>query len=146
MARTPQRIIEAECNQIRRLLEDESKNWTDSEIMEKLGIKQATYYNRKLLIAVQDKEAWQKTRALPLEKRALDILKAFNDGYKTAVTIRDNTAAPEKDRLEAAKTAIKCKVNIFYLMQDGPSPNFKLPPQGVDPNSVIQQKPTLEHR
>lgn len=149
MGRTSNKLIEAECNQIRRLLEDQQKHWTDDEIMEKLHIKRATYYNRKLKIAEEDTAIWQAQRLQPLTKRANDILKAFEDGYFTAVQIRDSPGAPERDRLEAIKMTIKCKVNIFHLMKGGPTPDFDtiIPVQvSQDDKNVQHKNPALESR
>lgn len=125
MARKSAHIIRAEINQVRRLLEDKDRYWTDNEIISKLNLNWRTYYRYKARIAEEDKELWQKIRTESLEKRSLGILQAFDDGYRIAKKIRDNDKAQPKDRMEAARVAIKAKVNIYYLMEDGPLPNLR---------------------
>jgi hypothetical protein len=136
LARKSAHIIRAEINQIRRLLEDKDRYWTDTDIITKLNLNWRTYYRYKARIAEEDKELWQKIRSESLEKRALGILQALDDGYRTAKKIRDNHKALPKDRMEAAKVAIKAKVNIYYLMEDGPLPNLR----------AIREKATTQYQ
>lgn len=136
MARKSKRIIQAEINHLRRLLEDKDHDWTDKEIIDKLKISPATLYRHKNTIDKEIKEEWQKQserakeewnklRFGPLEQRALDILAAMEQSQKVVEEIRDADETPEAVRLEAAKWAVKFRVNIYYLLERGPLPNMK---------------------
>ena len=137
MGNKSKRIIQAELNQIRRLLEAKDHNWTDQEIRQKLDIERRTYYRYKNRIEQEDQEIWQKQtqedkemwerlRTGPLERRALDILTSMEASQKTCEEIRDDDKAPKAVRLEASKWAVKFRVNIYYLLERGPSPNLRV--------------------
>lgn len=125
MGKTPDRQIIAECNQIRRLLDDKDHKWSDLEIIEKLGITQATYYRRKKKIAEIDKELWLSLQREPYEKGILDIFEAMKKCHDLAAKIRDSDGSEDKDRIAAGQLAIKARVFMYHLLHGkGPiSPN-----------------------
>lgn len=155
MARKPERIIKAERDRIRRLLEDKEKNWKDKEIIDKLLISSATYYRHKKAIEKEDQETWQrktqadkdlweKLRTGPLERRALDILAAMEEGYSTCQKIIQDSEAPHAVQLEAAKWAVKFRVNTYYLLEKGPSPNMNVVKVKESINNAAEKIKQLE--
>jgi len=144
-------------NAIRRYLDDKDKQWTDPEIIEKLGLKERTYYNHKARIEKEDNEAWQRKtqedkdlwerlRTGPLERRALDILESMENGYQICQDIKDDSEAPHAVRLEAAKWATKFRVNIYYLLEQGPTPNMNVLRVNTAVNDAKEKIKQLEKR
>jgi len=143
MARKTKKIIEAETNHVRRLLEDKAHIWTDKEIIEKLKMSAATLYRIKNRIESQDSELWQKQnvedkkkwerlRLGPLEKRALDVVDALEEAASVCNEIKNDDEAPHAVRVEASKWAVKFRVNIYYWLERGPTPNMKVLDNGKD--------------
>lgn len=92
----------------------------DCEIMNTLGIPNATYYRYKSKIYKQSKKLWEQVCKESLELRALQIKKSLDLCIKINEEIALDQNQHAKDRMEASQLIVDAQITIFRLLKDGP--------------------------
>ncbi len=120
MGRKPSNIVNAEVNNLRRIIENPNNyNKTDADIMLDLNIGRATYYRYKQKIKEQDIAAWHEIAKESQEQALLKIKKALD--YTTGIykDIVDH-APDQRARIVAAQQIIQNNVWNLKLLEKGP--------------------------
>ena len=122
MSNKSRNLISAETNLIRKFLEQRLELGTSHEdIIQQLGISQATYYRHLQRIQRQDAEKWEKVYLDSAKYRAVQLLTDLQNCRNLCLKIAMDEKEISKDRIEAYKTACEASANIFKLVQEGPT-------------------------
>ena len=125
MSNKSRNLISAETNLIRKFLEQRLELGTSHEdIIQQLGISQATYYRHLQRIQRQDAEKWEKVYLDSAKYRAVQLLTDLQNCRNLCLKIAMDEKEKATDRVEAYKTACEASANIFKLVNDGPT--FKI--------------------
>ena len=115
-------LISAETNLIRKFLEQRLELGTSHEdIIQQLGISQATYYRHLQRIQKQDAEKWEKVYLDSAKYRAVQLLTDLQNCRNLCIKIAMDEKEKVSDRIEAYKTAAEASANIFKLINEGPT-------------------------
>ena len=122
MSNKSRNLISAETNLIRKFLEQRLELGTSHEdIIQQLGISQATYYRHLQRIQRQDAEKWEKVYLDSAKYRAVQLLTDLQNCRNLCLKIAMDEKERSTDRIEAYKTACEASANIFKLVQEGPT-------------------------
>ena len=115
-------LISAETNLIRKFLEQRLELGTSHEdIIQQLGISQATYYRHLQRIQRQDAEKWEKVYLDSAKYRAVQLLTDLQNCRNLCLKIAMDENVEYRDRMEGARTAAEASANIFKLINEGPT-------------------------
>ena len=124
MGRKPKHIVQAEINNIRRMMDDHKQ---DQEIADTLNITTSGLYKLKAKIWNQDKESWAIAAKESLEARAFKIMEVLENCYHINKQIAEDRSKQDKDRIEASQIMVQAQINIFQLLKQGPTFRLQLP-------------------
>jgi hypothetical protein len=119
MGNKPAHVVNAEINQIRRLLEVEPF-LTGREIQQRLNIPERRYHRYLNKMNEQDKEAWQYVIMESLETRALKIKHTYEWGYQKIKEIAEDPTTDDRVKIDAIAAMAQIQVSLFHLRKKGP--------------------------
>jgi hypothetical protein len=121
MSNKSRNLISAETNLIRKFLEQRLELGTSHEdIIQQLGISQATYYRHLQRIQRQDAEKWEKVYLDSAKYRAVQLLTDLQNCRNLCLKTATDEKERSTDRIEAYKTAAEASANIYKLVAEGP--------------------------
>ena len=124
MARKTRQVVQAELNEIRRLVREGKK---DIDIAIAIGIKERALYNLKAKIYQQDREQWANAARESLESRALRIMESLQECYDFNRQLMLDPTEQARDRIEASQIMVQAQINVFQLLKQGPTLRLQLP-------------------
>ena len=124
LARKTRQVVQAELNEIRRLVREGKK---DIDIAIAIGIKERALYNLKAKIYQQDREQWANAARESLESRALRIMESLQECYDFNRQLMLDPTEQARDRIEASQIMVQAQINVFQLLKQGPTLRLQLP-------------------
>ena len=112
-------VLNAELNQIRRLLDENS---TTKRIQEELGLQPKTLQRHLNKIYTIDKALWQERAKESLESRALKIMRSLEQAIEVNTEIATNKEEDPRDRIEASVKVVEANIIAYNLLESGPKP------------------------
>jgi len=145
MPRKSKQMIKAEQNAIARLLEE---GYRDMDIIENLKIPESTFYMHKKAIQDFIGQNWEKIWAESGKYQAVKLIDTFEECYTFNRDIMYSEEKETKDRIEASKTMCEARVNIFNIVNKGPTIKPTRKPEEMIlkpiPPIVLKQDDTTE--
>ena len=124
MVRKSRQVVQAELNEIRRLLSLRNK---DTDIAIALDMTLRQLYRLKVKIYEQDRIEWSNMAKQSLETKALKIMEVLDNCYHINESIAENPGAEPRDRIEASQVMVQAQINMFQLLKQGPTIRLQLP-------------------
>jgi hypothetical protein len=130
-------LVAAETNLIRRFMEQNLElGKSHEDIIQQLGISQATYYRHVKRIMDTDAKLWDSVHMDSAKYRAQRLVDSLLNCVNLCKQLMNDEKARPDDRIEAAKTLCIAETNIFKIVNEGPVFRVSLP---VFPNNHQQE-------
>jgi 5'-deoxynucleotidase YfbR-like HD superfamily hydrolase len=125
MTRKNKTVLNAELNQIRRMLE---QSYTNGRIIEELKIQPKTLQRHLNRIYEIDRKLWEEIARESLESRAVKIMDALQLCMDTCTEIAQDKGQDPKARIEAGVKGVEANIMWYNILENGPKPNPKALP------------------
>lgn len=123
-------VVNAQLNTIRTLMYDEHLG--DREIVKRLNIPAPTFYDYKKRIHDEDSQIWDRIHVESTKFHVTQLISDLEDCRNLCLKIADNDKEPNRDRIDAYRTACEAKANIVKLLQEGPTFNTSLDHEQIE--------------
>jgi len=120
MTRKNKTVLNAELNQIRRMLE---QSYTNGRIIQELKIQPKTLQRHLNRIYEIDRKLWEEIARESLESRAVKIMDALQLCMDTCIEIAHDSRQDPKARIEAGVKAVEANIMWYNILENGPKPN-----------------------
>jgi len=118
MPRKSRQRVKWEQNMIIQLLDQGCK---DIDIIKQLNIPEATFYSHKRKIQDFIAQNWERIWAQSGKYQAVKLIDTFEECYQFNKNIMNTEEKETRDRIEASKTMCEARVNIFNIVNRGPT-------------------------